>query len=225
MYYTDSRVLFFWHRYGSSKITVADILREIKYACVKNDIILEVSWMPREDDRIKLADASCRESTDEFALKNRTYARICDLLKFKPEVDLFASTLLHRTPIFYSKVPSLGSSGANALNFPWNRKSYCHPPKVLMNDVFKKIEASNEIDMVLIFLKTNHDTDLKRFQDRNGRFRNYIKRILMFEANVHFPGEDPPRFMIAQHSWYAMRIVKDNVFCSLTIKDIFHFHD
>ena len=55
--------------------------------------------------------------------------------------DLFASSILHKTEFFYSKAPMLGSWGANAINFKWNRESYCHPPKYLVYEVSKKIEA------------------------------------------------------------------------------------
>ena len=223
VYFTDSKVLYFWHRYGTSNSTVADILLRIKYVCIKKDIVLEISWKPREDYRIQLADTSCKSSTDEFAIPKAMYHKLCVFFDFQPEVDLFASTLLHRTDVFYSHSPTLGSSGANALNFPWNRRSFCHPPKMLMHQVTKKIEAEKSIDLLLIFLKTKHNTDLKRFLTEDGCFKSYIKMIVAFESKVHFPGDKPSRFMISRHSWYAMRIVKNNHVCKLKPKDIYYF--
>ena len=220
VYFTDSKVLYFWHRYGTASPSVAMILLQIKYRCIKNDIVLEISWKPREDPRIQLADTSCKFSTDEFSITKAAYNNICSVFRFKPVVDLFASTLFHKTDVFYSRAPTLGSSGANALNFPWNRKSYCHPPKVLMFDVTKKIEAEKDLDLVLVFLKTKHDNDLKRFLRKDGRFKDYIKMIVKFDSKVHFLGDNPSNFMISNHTWYAMRIVKDNKCCNLTKKDI-----
>ena len=49
VYYTDSRVLYFWHLYGTANATVADILRQVKENCIRNNIILEISWKPRTD--------------------------------------------------------------------------------------------------------------------------------------------------------------------------------
>ena len=161
VYYTDSRVLYFWHHYGTANGAVADLLRQVKQICVRNDIILEVSWKPRTDGRIQLADTACRTSTDEYSIPKQKYKQICQFFNFKPSADLFASSLLHKTPFFYSEKPTLGSAGANALNFKWNQKSYCHPPRNLVYDVFKKIESEN---IVLILHKTNHDTDLRRFR-------------------------------------------------------------
>ena len=222
IYFTDSKVLFFWHRYGSSTQAVADILIQIKHKCIKNDIVLEISWKPREDYRIQLADTSCKSSTDEFAIPKSKYSQLCSMLKFRPEIDLFASTLLHRTDVFYSQSPTLGSSGANALNFPWNRRSFCHPPKILMHQVTKKIEAEKSVDLLLIFLKTRHNTDLERFLNEDGYFKNFVKMIVRFESKVYHPGDKPSKFMLSNHTWYAMRIVKDNHACKLKKKDIYY---
>ena len=150
--------------------------------------------------------------------------KISKFFKFQPEVDLFASSLLHRTSFFYSEKPTLGSAGANALNFRWDRKSFCHPPKNLVFDVFKKIEAEEHIDLLLILLQTNHDTDLKRFMSGNNYFKSYVKMVAAFESRVHFPGDKPSRFMMNNHSWYALRILKHDVLYKFKISDIFYLN-
>ena len=94
---------------------------------------------------------------------------------------------------------------------------------MLMHQVTKKIEAEKSIDLLLIFLKTKHNTDLKRFLTEDGCFKSYIKMIVAFDSKVHFPGDKPSRFMISRHSWYAMRIVKNNHVCKLKLKDIYYF--
>ena len=222
VYFTDSRVLFFWHWYGTANANVAILLLQVKQACIRNNIILEISWKPRTDSLIQLADTSCRSSTDEYSIKNNNYRKICRFFNFQPTVDLFASSLLHRTKIFYSKKPTLGSSGANALNFNWDRPSFCHPPKYLIFDVFKKIEAENHIDLLLIFLQTNHNTDLKRFTNSNGHFKSYVKTVATFESKVYHPGSQPSRFMISNHSWYALRILKHDTLYDFKMSDIIH---
>ena len=224
VYYTDSRVLYYWHLYGTANANVADLLRQVKQNCIRNNIILEISWKPRTDSRIQLADTACRSSTDEYALKNINYKLICKFFNFHPEVDLFASSLLHRTPFFYSEKPTLGSAGANALNFRWDRKSFCHPPKNLVFDVFKKIEAEEHIDLLLILLQTNHNTDLKRFMSGNIYFKSYVKTVAAFNSRVHFPGDKPSRFMMNIHSWYALRILKHDALYKFKISDILHLN-
>ena len=150
------------------------------------------------------------------------YKRLCHLTQFRPQVDLFASTLLHKTNIFYSKNPTLGSSGANALNFSWDKKSYCHPPKNLMKDVFRKIEVEPKLDMLLVFLKTTHDTDFRKFIEDEIYFKNYVKLVITFESTVHFPGETSSSFVRSNHTWYAMKIVKPCNNVRLSYSDIYH---
>ena len=134
IYFTDSQVVYFWHLYGTANRNVAELLIQIKVNCLRNDVILEIAWRPRSNNKMVLADISCRTNTDDFSIPKKRYDKLCRLFKFKPEVDLFASTILHRTDLFYSKTPTLGSSGANALNFKWDQKSYCHPPKNLCHE-------------------------------------------------------------------------------------------
>ena len=100
IYYTDSRVLYFCHHYGTANGAVADLLRQVKQTCVRNDIILEISWKPRTDGRIQLADTACRTSTDEYSIPNQKYRQVCQFFRFRPIVDLFASSLLHKTSFF-----------------------------------------------------------------------------------------------------------------------------
>ena len=222
IYYTDSRVLFFWHHYGTANGAVADLLRQVKQTCVRNDIILEVSWKPRTDGQIQLADTACRTSTDEYSIPKQKYKQVYQFFSFKLLVDLFASSLLHKTSFFYSERPTLGSAGANALNFMWNQKSYCHPPKNLVYDVFKKIEAEKQIDILLNLHKSNHDADLRRFTYKDGYFKSYVKMVAMFDSRVHFLGDKPSRFMISKHMWYALRIIKDNELYNFKMSDIYH---
>ena len=220
VYFTDSRVLFFWHQFGTANATIAILLLQVKLTCIEHDIILEISWKPRTDSLIQLADTSCRSSTDEFAIKNGNYRKICKFFNFRPKVDLFASSLLHRTKTFYSKMPTLGSSGANALNFNWDSPSFCHPPRYLNFDVFKKIEAESHADLLLIILQTIHNTDLKRFTNSNGHFRSYVKTVAAFESKIHHPGNNPSKFMISKHSWYALRILKHDTLYDFKMSDI-----
>ena len=163
-----------------------------------------------------------RTNTDDFSLPKTRYNEICKLFNFEPEVDLFASTILHKTDIFYSKIPTLGSSGANALNFKWDRRSYCHPPKNLCYEVFKKIEAEKTLDLVLIMLSTWHDADFARFLKGNKTFKGYVKKCAFFESRIHFPGKDPSRFMTSYHSWYTLHIVKKDRLYDLKLKNIYH---
>ena len=91
-----------------------------------------------------------------------------------------------------------------------------------MFEVFKKIESEKHIDIVLIFLKTIHDTDIRR--NGNGHFKSYVKMVATFESRVYFPGDKPSKFMLSNHTWYAMRIIKNNKLYNFKVSDIFYLH-
>ena len=91
-----------------------------------------------------------------------------------------------------------------------------------MQEVFKKIEAEPRLDMMLVFLKTSHNTDLRKFLDEEDRFKDYIRMIIQFDSTVHFQGETKSLFMISNHSWYAMRIIKPNDHVRLSYSDIYY---
>ena len=110
------------------------------------------------------------------------------------------------------------------MNFPWDQKSYCHPPRNLIFDVFKKIEAEKQIDILLILHKSNHDADLKRFTDKDDYFKSYVKMVATFDSRVHFPGDRPSRFMISNHTWYALRIIKNNELYKFKMSDMYHLN-
>ena len=93
-----------------------------------------------------------------------------------------------------------------------------------MFDVFKKIEAEKYIDLLLILLKTNHNTDFKRFTDKNGHFKSYVKMVVAFESKVYSPGDKPSKFMLSNHTWYAMRILKHNKLYNFKESDIYFIH-
>ena len=224
IYFTDSRVLQFWYQNGCTKPEVVEKLIDIKDWCLERNIILEVVWKPRESSIIKTADTSCRSDTDDYALPNQIYRFLVHHFKLNIQCDLFASTLLHRHVFFYSRIPTCGSHGADALKFPWNKTSFCHPPAKLLFKVFKKIEASKEkLDLLLIILKTKHDTDFKLFMENKSDFKYYVKGCVNFETRVHCPNP-PTKFMMEMHSWWALHISKCGINYNKTYRDIYYYN-
>ena len=222
IYFTDSRVLQFWFQNGSAKAEVADKIIDIKDKCLERNIILEVVWKSRDSDIIKTADTSCKSDTDDYSLPHKIYGFLVNHFGLTIECDLFASTLLHRHAFFYSRIPTCGSRGANALKFPWDKTSYCHPPAKLLFKVFKKIEAARKLNMILIILQTNHDTDFKLFLDDETNFKPYVKGCVEFESRVHCPNP-PTKFMLEMHSWWALHIRKCGTNYRKTIRDIYYY--
>ena len=134
-------------------------------------------------------------------------------------MDLFVSTALHRCESFYTEKPSLGSRGADALKFDWSSKGtmLCFPPKNLLFKVFTKIESAEELNLVLVFIKTKGETIFKLFVDGDKKFKSYVKTCLTFESRVYSPFFQN-KFSISIHDWYVLHIVKSKKSFNVTIK-------
>ena len=221
VFYTDSRVLYFWFTYGSTIQCVAVKLIEIYQWTLDNKVCLEVVWKPRSDKIIELADASSRSDSDEYSLPSRVYQKIVDTLEVDLKHDLFASSISQQKfPTFYSKNPTLGSIGCDALKFDWSEfPSYCFPPKNLLFKVFKKIEATKILDIVLIIMKTRHNTVFNLFVDENGQFKPYVKKCLTFDSRVYSPIKCS-KFTTELHTWYVLHINKGTRKYNLKLNDI-----
>ena len=222
VFYTDSRVLYFWATNGSTLHNVATKLIDIFSWTLDNNAILEVIWKPRDDRLIELADTSSRSSTDEYSLPTSVYRRILEVLAVTVEHDLFASSILTKHRSFYSVRPTLGSSGCNALKFSWSgRICYCFPPKNLLFKVYLKIEASPSLEIVLVMLKTRSDTIFKLFKKDCYHFKSYVRRCLTFSSRVYSPTVCS-KFTTEMHTWWVLHVKRGARKYSLSVEDIIH---
>ena len=76
--------------------------------------------------------------------------------------------------------------------------------------------------MLLILLKSIHNTELKRFVGKDDYFKSYVKMVVTFDSRVHSPLDKPTRFLISNHTWYALRIIKDEKVYRFSTSDIYH---
>lgn len=220
VFYTDSRVLYFWATNGSTISCVADKLIDIFSWTLERNSILEVVWRPRTDRLIELADTSSRTSTDEYSLPSSVYSTIVSLLDVTIEHDLFASSILKKHESFFSLRPTLGSSGCDALKFPWSGKvCYCFPPKNLLFKVFLKIESSPALELVLVMLKTRSDSIFNLYKRNPDFFKPYVKKCLTFNSRIHSPFVNS-KFTTEMHSWWVLHVKKGRRSYSLSVDDI-----
>ena len=209
VFFTDSRVLFFWYKYGSTLKQVAEKLIEIHTWLLDNHAVVEIVWKPRSDSLVKLADTSSRSDSDEYSLPKSRFNQIEEILNVRMKHDLFASSISHqKLESFYSRFPTLGSSGCDALKFDWARfVSYCFPPKNLSYKVFQKIESSPVLNVVWVLMKTKHDTIFKLLKLDKLTFKPYVKKCLMFCSRVYSPSLCT-KFTTEMHTWYVLHIIK-----------------
>ena len=221
VFYTDSRVLYYWYKYGSTLPQVAEKLIDIFTWLLDNKAVVEVIWKPRSNNLVELADTSSKSDTDEYSLPRSKFNRIVKIFKVQLDHDLFASSISHQKfTSFYSRLPTLGSSGCDALKFAWAEHiNYCFPPKNLLHKVFLKIEASPVLNIVWIFMKTKHNIIFELLKKNDLSFKDYVKKCLMFDCRVYSP-TIISKFTTEMHTWYAFHIIKGGKKYHCNIDDI-----
>ena len=103
---------------GSPKPHLQDIALDIFGLCIKNDIRLHPTWIPRElnkhaDYISKLVD------TDDWSIDIATYKAITKVFGY-PDVDRFADNLNKKVEVFNSKFFCPGSSAVDCFTEDWS---------------------------------------------------------------------------------------------------------
>ena len=71
------------------------------------------------------------------------FKQICQKL-FTPHIDLFATRLNHKVPLYVSPVPDQNAWDIDALNINWSGLiAYAYPPTALLHRVIQKIRQSS----------------------------------------------------------------------------------
>ena len=79
----------------------------------------------------------------EWSLHPQVFKQIC-LKWFTPHVDLFATRLNHKVPLYVFPVPDQNAWDIDALNINWSGlTAYAYPPTALLHRVIQKARQSN----------------------------------------------------------------------------------
>ena len=77
----------------------------------------------------------------EWSLHSQVFKQICQKW-FTPHVDLFATRLNHKVPLYVSPVPDQNAWDIDALNINWScLTAYAYPPTAVLHRVIQKNQA------------------------------------------------------------------------------------
>ena len=78
----------------------------------------------------------------------------------KPHIDLFATRLNNRLPVFVSPVPDPLAESVDALTLDWTGlDAYAFPPPVLLNAVLRKIHLESSV-ILSVLQRRSRETHL-----------------------------------------------------------------
>ena len=90
-----------------------------------------------------LLSRSNQVQSTEWSLHPQVFKQIC-LKWFTPRVDLFATRLNHKLPLYVSPVPDQNAWEIDALNINWSGiTAYAYPPTAFLHTVIQKIRQSS----------------------------------------------------------------------------------
>ena len=97
-----------------------------------------------------LLSRSNQVQSTEWSLHPQVFKQICQKW-FTPHVDLFATHLNHKLPLYVSPIPDPRAWDIDALNINWtNLTAYAYPPTALLHKVIQKIRQCQCLIIVII---------------------------------------------------------------------------
>ena len=126
---------------GTHSAEMCALLWKIMTWCHHYHITLKARHIP--DCLNVMADLLSRSNqvqSTEWSLHPQVFKQICQKW-FTPHVDLFATHLNHKLPLYVSPVPDPKAWDIDALNINWtNLTAYAYPPTALLHKVIQKIK-------------------------------------------------------------------------------------
>ena len=102
-----------------------------------------------ECDVADLLSRSNQVQSTEWSLHPQVFQQICQKW-FTPHVDLFATRLNHKLPLYMSPVPDHNPWNIDALNINWpGLTAYAYPSTALLHRVIQKIRQCNCLIIVI----------------------------------------------------------------------------
>ena len=135
---------------GTHSAEMCALLWKIMTWCHHYQITLKARHIPGcLNVMADLLSRSNQVQSTEWTLHLQMFRQIC-LKWFTPHVDLFATCLNHKVPLYVSPVPDQNAWDIDALNINWSGlTAYAYPPTALLHSVIQKIRQFSCLIIVI----------------------------------------------------------------------------
>ena len=135
---------------GTHSAEMCALLWKIMTWCHHYHITLKARHIP--DCRNVMADLLSRSNqvqSTKWSLHPQVFRQICQKW-FTPHVDLFATHLNHKLPLYVSPIPDPKAWDIDALNINWTGlTAYAYPPSALLHRVIQKIRQCHCLTILI----------------------------------------------------------------------------
>ena len=137
-------------RGGTHSAEMCALLWKIMTWCHHYHITLKARHIPGcLNVMADLLSRSNQVQSTEWSLHPQVFKQICQKW-FTPHVDLFATQLNHKLPLYVSPIPDPRAWDIDALNIDWtNLTAYAYPPTALLHKVIQKIKQCHCLIIVI----------------------------------------------------------------------------
>ena len=136
-------VAYIRHQGGTHSTVLSEEVWNILNLCLAHNIQLLAKHIPGRFNT--LADRMSRIDkpiSTEWSLNQEIANKIFQIMDF-PSIDLFATRLNHRLPLYVSPIPDQKALSIDAISMDWNRiHAYAFPPFHLIQTVINKVRIS-----------------------------------------------------------------------------------
>ena len=137
---------------GTRSSTLSVVAQTVLRLCEVSHVQLLPQFIP---GKLKvLADSLSRKSQvigSEWTLCSEAFSQV--LRQWPATIDLFATSLNHRLPVYFSPMVDPQSAGTDAMLQSWNGlQAYAFPPFGLISQVLAKVWQSRGLELTLVAL-------------------------------------------------------------------------
>ena len=139
----NTSVVAYINKQGGTRLAeLCALMWRILTWCNQNNVTLRARYIPGSLNVI--ADGLSRRNqiqSTEWSLSPQIFRQIFKLWE-SPQVDLFATSLNTKLPLYVSPIPDPQALAVDALNIPWeNLVAYAFPPTALLPKVVQKLQS------------------------------------------------------------------------------------
>ena len=111
---------------------IFSVISELYDFCIKRNLRIQASHI--RGCLNSHADSLSRKTREHsYSIPKDLFSFICDKILFKPVIDLFASRLNHKLPLYFSEGPDPFANNFDAFVNPWPNSIYAFPPIKLVS--------------------------------------------------------------------------------------------
>ena len=134
---------------GTKSMVLTEISKRIWEFLYQQGTMITASWIPSKENTI--ADWRSRQeaNSSEWELSNKAFQKIVNLWGI-PEIDCFASRIMHKVPLYMSLNPDPDCVATNALYQDWGSFPYLFPPFCLIGRILKILKERQTPKAIVI---------------------------------------------------------------------------